>query len=205
MLRSILLSLAAAAAVGALPNVTVVPKENVCSNWPFYRGYMDLAGPLYIFPESTGTEIDGCKGATVEISEVTVAKGWLGIYPVKDAAEYPVQCQAFGSAEMLAVQTADAGYVPLSISEYIYHEYDGLIFVDTVTVGAPIEPHWHYYANGTRQDGTYIGWNNHTTWAYRLDEASGHYAMRLLTDDDQTLYENEFLGFARAGLPGYPD
>jgi hypothetical protein len=74
----------------------------------------------------------------------------VGIYPEQGYAAPRVQCQAFGAAEMLAMNR-DSVYQPLSISEYIYHGYDGLAFVKTVAPGAPIEPYWHYYLNGTRQ------------------------------------------------------
>lgn len=114
-----------------------------------------------------------------------------------------VQCQAFGASEMLAVNV-DGHYEPLSISEYIYHQFDGLALVKTVAPGAPIQPHWHYYANGTRQAGTFLGWNNFTTWAYLLDTQSQRYRIRLLTDDQQ-LYDGEFTGFVRVGFPGLSD
>ncbi|GAW16132.1 hypothetical protein ANO14919_055550 [Xylariales sp. No.14919] len=198
------LALAAAAAVSAVPEVTVVPKELKCSNFPFYRQFSSVAGPFSIFADSTGTEIDGNKGTYTTISEVDIATGWFGIYPQKGYATPQVQCQAFGAAEMLAVNV-DGNYQPLSISEYIYHEYDGLMFVKTVAPGAPIQPHWHYYANGTRQAGTFLGWNNSTTWAYLLDSQSQHYRIRLLTDAAQKLYEGEFAGFVRVGDPSLSD
>lgn len=128
----------------------------------------------------------------------------VGITPQAGAAVPQVQCQAFGSAEMLAMNV-DGQYQPLSVSEHIYHEYDGLALVQTVARGAPIEPHWHYYANGTRQDGTFLGWDNFTTWAYRLDQQSSMYRIRLLTDSAQTLDDGEFAGFVRAGDPSLPD
>ncbi|KAJ2990412.1 hypothetical protein NUW58_g2962 [Xylaria curta] len=136
-----LITLAAAVAVSAVPEVTVVPKALTCSNFPFFRQLSSVAGPFSIFAESTGNEtIDGNRATYVTISDPTLATAWI-------------QCQAFGAAEMLAVKV-DNNYQPLSISKYIYHEYDGLAFVKTVAPGAPIQPHWHYYANGTRQAGS---------------------------------------------------
>ncbi|KAI2464952.1 hypothetical protein F4781DRAFT_425141 [Annulohypoxylon bovei var. microspora] len=204
-MRSILLALSAAAAVTALPNITVVPKELACSNWPFFRQQSSVAGPFTIFADSTGNaDLDGNKAVYITISDVTIASGWIGILPQKDAAVPQIQCQAFGSAEMLAVNYNGA-YQPLSISEYIYHEYDGLIFFKTVAKGAPIEPHWHYYPNGTRQAGTFLGFNNSTTWAYLLDSSSGKYRIRLLTDTSKPLFDGEFTGFVRAGDPSLSD
>ncbi|KAI1799627.1 hypothetical protein F4811DRAFT_90124 [Daldinia bambusicola] len=203
-MKSFLLTLSVAVAVSAIPDVTVVPKENKCSNWPFFRQMSSVAGPWNIFAESTGKEIDGYKATYTTISDKTVASAWLGISNIKDVATPQIQCQAFGSAEMLAVRV-DGQYQPLSISEYIYHQYDGLIFVQTVAKGAPIEPHWHYYPNGTRQDGTFLGWNNFTTWAYLLNEESRSYRVRLLTDTSTGLVDGEFTGFLRAGFPGLSD
>ncbi|KAL7628508.1 hypothetical protein AAE478_000023 [Parahypoxylon ruwenzoriense] len=196
---------AAVAIVQALPEVTAVPKENICSNWPFYRQMSSVAGPLTIFADSTGTEIDGNKATYVSISDTTVASAWLAISRQKAVAVPQIQCQAFGHADMLAVNMGGGVYQPLSLSEYFYHQYDGLIFVKTVTRGAPIEPHWHYYANGTRQAGTFLGWNNQTTWAFLLDDASGKYRIRLLTDTAQNLLDGEFTGFVRAGDPSLSD
>ncbi|KAI2776218.1 hypothetical protein F4815DRAFT_362588 [Daldinia loculata] len=200
-MRSLLLTLSVATAISAIPDVTVVPKELSCSNWPFFRQTSSVAGPFNIFADSTGKDIDGYKASYTTISDVTIASAWLGISNIKDVAVPQIQCQAFGSAEMLAV-SLNGQFQPLSISEYIYHEYDGLIFAKTVARGAPIEPHWHYYPNGTRQDGTFLGWNNFTTWAYLLDEASQKYRIRLLTDTSQKLLDGEFTGFVRAGFPG---
>ncbi|KAI1390388.1 uncharacterized protein F4822DRAFT_234993 [Hypoxylon trugodes] len=202
-MRPSLITLSAAATVAALPNITVVPKENRCSNWPFFRQYESVAGPFAIFADSTGKDIDGNKASYQTTKEVTIASAWLSIANQKDVAVPRIQCQVFGSAEMLAM-SVDSQYQPLSISEYIYHEYDGLIFIKSVAKGAPIEPHWHYYPNGTRQAGTFLGWNNFTTWAYLLDETSGQYRVRLLTDS-QTLYDGEFTGFVRAGDPSTSD
>ncbi|KAI1098436.1 hypothetical protein F4804DRAFT_125571 [Jackrogersella minutella] len=201
---SLLLTLSVAAAVRALPNITVVPKELSCSNWPFFRQTNSVAGPFAIFADSTGTDIDGNKATYITMSEADVAAGWVSIVPETGAAVPQVQCQAFGSSEMLAMNLNGA-YQPLSISEFFYHEYDGLIFIKNVPTGAPIEPHWHYFSNGTRQDGTFLGWNNFTTWAYLLDTASNHYRVRLLTDSAQTLYDGEFTGFVRAGDPSLSD
>ncbi|KAI1477751.1 hypothetical protein K445DRAFT_26485 [Daldinia sp. EC12] len=203
-MKSSLLTVVVATAVSALPDITVTPKENRCSNWPFFRQMSSVAGPFNIFADSTGKDIDGHKASYTTISDVSIASAWLGISSIKDAAVPQIQCQAFGSAEMLAVNV-DGQYQPLSISEYFYHQYDGLIFVKTVTRGAPIEPHWHYYPNGTRQDGTFLGWNNFTTWAYLLDEKSQKYRIRLLTDTSQKLVDGEFTGFVRAGFPDLSD
>jgi hypothetical protein len=62
------------------------------------------------------------------------------------------------------------------------HEHDEFAFVKPVAPGLPIEPHWHYYLNGTRQEGTFLGWSNFTTWAYLLDSQSQRpkYGIRLL-------------------------
>ncbi|KAI1412500.1 hypothetical protein F5Y13DRAFT_190095 [Hypoxylon sp. FL1857] len=198
------LALSVAAVVKGLPDVDVVPKENKCSNWPFFRQMSSVAGPFTIFADSTGTDIDGNKASYVTISDASVAAAWVGIASQKGVAVPQVQCQAFGSAEMLAMNL-NGQYQPLSISEYFYHEYDGLIFVKTVPTGAPIEPHWHYYKNGTRLPGTFLGWNNFTTWAYLLDDSSNKYRIRLLTDSAQKLYDGEFTGFVRAGDPSLSD
>ncbi|KAI8626638.1 hypothetical protein F5Y19DRAFT_478290 [Xylariaceae sp. FL1651] len=203
-MRFTILALTAAAAVSAIPEVTVVPKENTCSNWPFFRQTASIAGPFSIFADSTGTAIDGNRGSYVTISDPSIATGRAVIASQPGAAASQVQCQAFGAAEMLAMNV-DGAYQPLSISEYIYHQYDGLVFVKTVARGAPIEPHWHYYPNGTRQDGTFLGWNNFTTWAYLLDSQSPLYSVRLLTDTAQTLRDGEFAGFIRAGDPSLPN
>ncbi|KAI1205288.1 uncharacterized protein F4807DRAFT_443469 [Annulohypoxylon truncatum] len=204
-MRSFLLTLSAATAATALPNITVVPKELTCSNWPFFHQQSSVAGPFTIFADSTGNaDLDGNKATYITIDEPTIASGWIGITPQKEVAVPYIQCQAFGSAEMLAVNYNGA-YQPLSISEYTYHEYDGLIFMKTVTRGAPIEPHWHYYANGTRQAGTFLGFNNSTTWAYLLDSTSGKYRIRLLTDLSKPLIDREFTGFVRAGDPSLPN
>ncbi|XXG93782.1 hypothetical protein Hte_000031 [Hypoxylon texense] len=201
---SLLVTLAAAATVRAIPDVEVVPKGNTCSNWPFFRQMSSVAGPFTLFADSTGTEIDGNRASYVTISETTIAAGWVGITGQQGVAVPQVQCQVFGSAEMLAMNV-NGQFQPLSISEYIYHEYDGLVFVKNVARGAPIEPHWHYYPNGTRQDGTFLGWNNFTTWAYLLDQQSNKYRIRLLTDSAQKLYDGEFTGFVRAGDPSLSD
>ncbi|KAI0400179.1 hypothetical protein F4802DRAFT_506667 [Xylaria palmicola] len=198
------LTLAGAAIVGAIPDITVVPKDLKCSNFPFFRQASSVAGPFSIFADSTGKGIDGNKATYVTISDPTIAAGWVGMYPETGYAAPLVQCQAFGAAEMLAVSIG-GNYQPLSISEYIYHEYDGLAFVKTVAPGAPIQPHWHYYANGTRQAGTFLGWNNSTTWAYLFDSTSQRYRIRLLTDAAQKLYDGEFAGFVRVGDPSLPD
>ncbi|KAI0385687.1 hypothetical protein F5Y04DRAFT_244456 [Hypomontagnella monticulosa] len=201
----LLLTLAAAAsAVSAIPDITVVPKENSCSNWPFFRQMSSVAGPFSIFADSTGTEIDGNKATYVNIADTTVAASWVAISNQKGTAVPLVQCQAFGSSEMLAMNQ-NGVYQPLSISKYFYHEYDGLVFVKTITVGAEIQPHWHYYPNGTRQEGTFLGWNNYTTWAYLLDSQSGQYRIRLMMDQAQKLFTGEFAGFVRAGDPSLPD
>ncbi|KAI0175479.1 hypothetical protein GGR52DRAFT_536880 [Hypoxylon sp. FL1284] len=201
---SLVLALAAAVGVQAIPDVQVVPKENSCSNWPFYHQMSSVAGPFSLFADSTGTDIDGNKASYATISETTIAAAWVGIYNQPGAAAPLVQCQAFGSAEMLAMKLDDA-FQPLSISEHTYHEYDGLMFAKTITRGEPIEPHWHYYPNGTRQDGTFLGWNNFTTWAYLLDEQTSKYRVRLMTDSAQKLNEGEFAGFVRAGDPSLSD
>ncbi|KAI0842750.1 hypothetical protein F5Y06DRAFT_72582 [Hypoxylon sp. FL0890] len=201
---SLFLTLSVAAIVKGLPDVEVVPKENTCSNYPFYRQMSSVAGPFTIFADWTGTDIDGNKATYVTMSETTVAAAWVGIASQKDAAVPQVQCQVFGSAEMLAMNL-NGQYQPLSISEYIYQEYDGLVFVENVAKGAPIEPHWHYYPNGTRMAGTFLGWNNFTTWAYLLDQSSNDYRIRLLTDSAQQLYDGEFTGFVRVGYPGLSD
>lgn len=75
---SLLLTLAAAVtAVGAIPDIEVVPKGNSCSNWPFYRQMSSVAGPFTLFADSTGTEIDGNKALSVNIADATVASGWV--------------------------------------------------------------------------------------------------------------------------------
>ncbi|KAI1088247.1 hypothetical protein F5B19DRAFT_25235 [Rostrohypoxylon terebratum] len=204
-MRSFVLTLTAAVAATALPDVTVVPKELACSNWPFYRQLNSVAGPFTLFADSTGNAtIDGNKATYITIDDPTIASGWIGITPQKGVAVPYFQCQAFGSSEMLAVNYNGA-YQPLSISEYFYHEYDGLIFMKTTAKGAPIEPHWHYYPNGTRQAGTFLGFNNFTTWAYLLDSTSGKYRVRLLTDTSTPLIDGEFTGFVRAGDPSVSD
>ncbi|KAI1370934.1 hypothetical protein F4677DRAFT_457493 [Hypoxylon crocopeplum] len=201
---SLLLTLTVAAAVQAIPDIEVVPKELTCSNWPFFHQMSSVAGPFSIFADSTGTDIDGNRGTYATTSETTIAAGWVGITSQTGTAVPQVQCQVFGSAEMLAMNL-NGQFQPLSISEYIYHEYDGLVFVKNVARGAPIQPHWHYYPNGTRQAGTFLGWNNFTTWAYLLDSQSNKYRIRLLTDSAQTLYDGEFTGFVRAGDPSLSD
>ncbi|KAI3324787.1 hypothetical protein HD806DRAFT_55449 [Xylariaceae sp. AK1471] len=198
------ITFAVAATVSAIPDITVVPRENKCSNWPFFRQTASVAGPLSIFADSTERDIDGNKATYVTLSDPTIATGWVGIYPQQGYAAPQVQCQAFGAAEMLAM-SVNSVYQPLSISEYIYHEYDGLAFVKTVAPGAPIEPHWHYYPNGTRQAGTFLGWSNYTTWAYLFDNTSQRYRIRLMTDGAQNLNSGEFAGFVRAGDPSLSD
>ncbi|KAF2969680.1 hypothetical protein GQX73_g3911 [Xylaria multiplex] len=211
------LSLAAAVAASALPEVTVVQKELKCSNFPSFQQDLSVAGPFRIFADSTGTpEIDNNNAAYVTISDPTIAAGQISIFSKKGYATPRAQCQAFGAAEMLAVYI-DGNFQPLSISEYISDEYDGQVFVKTVAPGAPIQPHWHYYANGTRQEGSkyptmfstrkwllpygiskaFIGWNNFTTWAYLFDTQTQGYRIRLLTDTAQTLYDGEFVGFEK--------
>lgn len=76
---SLLVALAAAATVRAIPDVEVVPKENKCSNWPFYRQMSSVAGPFTLFAASTGTEIDGNRATYVTISDTTIAAGWVYI------------------------------------------------------------------------------------------------------------------------------
>ncbi|KAI1134076.1 hypothetical protein F5Y05DRAFT_247744 [Hypoxylon sp. FL0543] len=200
---SLFLTLSVAAIVNGLPDVQVVPKVNSCSNYPFFRQMSSVAGPFTIFPDWTGTDIDGNRGTYVTLSDASVAAAWFGIASQKDVAVPRVQCQVFGSAEMLAMDL-NGEYQPLSISEYFYPEYQGLVLVKNVPKGAPIEPHWHYYSNGTRMAGTFLGWNNFTTWAYLLDQTSNKYRIRLLTDSTQ-LYDTEFTGFLRVGDPSLSD
>ncbi|KAI0538761.1 hypothetical protein GGR58DRAFT_284537 [Xylaria digitata] len=131
------LSLAAAVAVSALPEVTVVQKELKCSNFPSFQQDLSVAGPFRIFADSTGTQLDNTNSVYVTISDPTIAAGQISIFSKKGYATPQAQCQAFGAAEMLAVYI-DGNYQPLSISEYISDEYDGLVFVKTVAPGAPI-------------------------------------------------------------------
>ncbi|KAI0104069.1 hypothetical protein F4776DRAFT_668831 [Hypoxylon sp. NC0597] len=203
-MRSLFLALSVVAAVTGLPDVEVVRKEPTCSNFPFFRQTNSVAGPFTIFADSTGTDIDGNRASYTTISDASVAAAWLGIAARSDVAVPLIQCQVFGSAEMLAI-SLNGQYQPMSVTEYFYPEYNGLVLVKNVPRGAPIEPHWHYYPNGTRMAGTFLGWNNSTTWAYLLDTNSNKYRIRLLTDSAQQLYDGEFTGFVRVGDPSLSD
>ncbi|KAI5859605.1 hypothetical protein GGS23DRAFT_314984 [Durotheca rogersii] len=204
MVSFALVTLAVAATVRALPEITPIVRENTCSNWPFYRQFSSVAGPWTLFASSTGTDIDNNKASYVTFSDTSLAAGWLSISSRNDTATPQVQCQAFGSSDMLAVNIGGR-FEPLSVSAYTYHNYDGLIFARTVTRGAPIQPHWHFFANGTRQPGTFLGWNNQTTWAFRRLEDANSFRVRLLFAGTPGLVDGEFAGFLRAGFAELDD
>jgi hypothetical protein len=94
---------------------------------------------------------------------------------------------------MLAMSRGDY-FQPLAVSQ----TYGLLIVNPTATTEWPLEPHWHYFANGTRQPGTFVGWNNYTTWAFLQGNMFKAHRIRLLTDPAQALRPLEIAGFITA-------
>lgn len=120
-----------------------------------------------------------------------------------------IRCTSLPTGDVLQTFAVDAHvpefsrpvWVPLGLgpgSENLY-----LLHGPNPTSAAP-EPYSHHFDNGTRHWGTFLGYRNVTTWAFRrVYDTTGFasYRIRLLVAGHAPLQEDEFAGFIRAGLP----
>ncbi|KAF2004782.1 hypothetical protein P154DRAFT_586440 [Amniculicola lignicola CBS 123094] len=205
----------------ALPGVVAKPLPKGCSSYPGYDKNSDIAGPWTLKSTNTDNPTIENHGNTAVFSlsynspidqYPTLRRGYI-TFSVKDnQALTPLQCSN-GTLNVRGATTynqdhfaTDYVWTPLTLSPAKYDA--GLMW--KVPDGEPVKLFEHYFTNGTKQNGYFLGgYENSTTWGFtylpRDQGSSGwdYFYIRLLGPNSadpvtgSALGANETKGFVR--------
>ncbi|KLU87955.1 hypothetical protein MAPG_06945 [Magnaporthiopsis poae ATCC 64411] len=184
----------AATAAHALPDVKPVQLGAECHNYPEFNAAKGEAGPWPLYASSTDGQVAWGVGSTVfDVIPGAQAKFRIGMAVLPTQGKLILKCTSNG---LLA-------YYPTSWAAVTRGPDDKAFLMVGQEGVTELQAHAHFFANGTQQEGVFLGSGGHTTWAYkRRTDSNGRdgFRIRLLVGSD-SLEEGEFKGFARIGAP----
>lgn len=183
----------AATAAHALPDVVKPVQLGVeCHNYPGFSAATGEAGPWPLYASSTDGQVARGAGSTVSDVDAGVqAKFQIGVAVNPAQAKLILKC---ASSSLLA-------YYNASWTAVTRGPDDKAFLLVGQEGGTELQAHAHFLADGSQQEGVFLGSGGHTTWAYKRRTGSGgldEFRIRLLVGSD-SLEEGEFKGFVRVG------
>lgn len=218
----------AATAAHALPDVVKPVQLGVeCHNYPGFSAATGEAGPWPLYASSTDGQVARGAGSTVSDVDAGVQAKFQvrppgpyaatqGIFLFRPLASYshvPANQPLFSIQIGVAVNPAQAKLILKCASSSLLAYYnaswtavtrgpdDKAFLLVGQEGGTELQAHAHFLADGSQQEGVFLGSGGHTTWAYKRRTGSGgldEFRIRLLVGSD-SLEEGEFKGFVRVG------
>ncbi|KAL8393940.1 hypothetical protein RB595_003631 [Gaeumannomyces hyphopodioides] len=179
----------AATTAHALPEVKPVQLGAECHNYPGFNAATGEAGPWPLYAsENDGPVARGVGSTMSHVSSGAQAKYQINISTEPMLAKIVLKCSSGGLLAYDGTWTA-----------VTRGPDDKAFLLVGQEGGAALQAHAHFLADGTQQEGVFIGSEGKTTWAYKYQlglEGRKEFRVRLLVNSD-SLEEGEFKGFLR--------
>ncbi|EJT73583.1 hypothetical protein GGTG_07439 [Gaeumannomyces tritici R3-111a-1] len=180
----------AATTANALPEVRPVQLGSECHNYPAFNADTGEAGPWVLWAaDNDGPVASGAGSDVSRVSDGASARFQISISVEPTSAKLALKCS---NGTLLAYYQE---WTPVTRGS----DDKAFLLANNRQGGTAMQAHAHFLADGTQQEGVFLGSGGKTTWAYKYQigqRGRKEFRIRLLVSSD-SLEEGEFKGFIR--------